>query len=87
MKIVFEKIFDKKIFNNYFVRMNYGIVRVKEKGIKNILDGCQGELNRRVRNKTYTWERMFQLHTNQIRNFVNLKVRSLDFSKPILTLT
>ena len=67
--------------------MNNGIVRVREKGVKKILDWCQGELNSSVKykNKTYTWERMFQLHTNQIRNFVNSKNNSLDFSKPIAT--
>ena len=68
--------------------MNNGVVRVREKGIKKILGWCQSELNSRVKykSKTYSWERMFQLHTNQIRNFVNYKNRSMDFSKPIPTL-
>ena len=88
-KIVFEKIFDKKIFYNDFVRMNDGNVRVRETGIKKILVWCQSELNTSVKykSKTYSWERMFQLHANQIRNFVNYKNRSLDFSKPIPTLS
>ncbi len=69
--------------------MNNGIVRVKDKGIKKLLNWFEIEFDNKIRykNKNYSWLTIFQMHCLQIKNYVNSKVVSLDFSKPIPTLT
>ena len=86
-KIVITNIFEKNVFYNDFVRMNNGIYRVKDKGIKKLLHWFESEFDNKVKykNKNYSWLTMFYIHSLQIKNYINSKVRSLDFSKPIPT--
>ena len=83
-KIVFINIFENKVFYNDFVRMNNGVFRIREKGIKKLLDWFKIEFDNKVKykKKKYSWERMFQIHCHQISKFVNSKTRSLDFTEP-----
>ena len=67
--------------------MNNGVIEVKYKGIKILLNWFEREFDNKIRykNKNYSLLTIFQMHCLQIKNYVKSKVRRLDFSKPIPT--